>query len=91
MNLVIWLVLGGVVGWLASWVMQADGQGILLNIGIGVAGSLVAGLFISPLVETSSINAGNVGNFSPAGLLVALVGSITVLALVNLVRRGAVR
>ena len=89
MNLVIWLVLGGIVGWLASLVMRTDAQqGILLNVVIGVVGALVAGLFVSPLVGTSTINA---GNFSLAGLLVSLVGAILLLALVNLVRRGAVR
>ena len=89
MNLIIWLAVGGIVGWLASLVMRTDAQqGILLNVVVGVVGALIAGLFISPLVGTSTINA---GNFSIAGLLVSLVGSILLLALVNLVRRGAVR
>jgi uncharacterized membrane protein YeaQ/YmgE (transglycosylase-associated protein family) len=89
MNLIVWLVIGGVVGWLASLVMRTDAQqGILLNIVVGIVGALIAGWFISPLVGAGTINA---GNFSLAGLLVSLVGSILLLALVNLVRRGAVR
>jgi uncharacterized membrane protein YeaQ/YmgE (transglycosylase-associated protein family) len=89
MNLIVWLVIGGIVGWLASLVMRTDAQqGILLNIIVGIVGALIAGWFISPLVGSGTINA---GNFSLAGLLVSLVGSILLLALVNLVRRGAVR
>lgn len=89
MNLIVWLVIGGIVGWLASLIMRTDAQqGILLNIVVGIVGALIAGWFISPLVGASTINA---GNLSLAGLLVSLVGSILLLALVNLVRRGAVR
>ena len=89
MNLIIWLVLGGITGWLASLVMRTDGQqGILLNIVVGIVGAFVAGMFIAPLLHTSSINS---GNFSIAGVLVSVVGSILLLAVVNLVRRGAVR
>ena len=57
MNLIVWLVIGGVVGWLASIIMKRDAQqGIFLNIVVGVIGALLAGWFISPLVGLGTIN-----------------------------------
>ena len=57
MNILIWLVIGGVIGWLASLVMRTDGQqGILLNIVVGIVGALLGGWLISPLVGAGTIN-----------------------------------
>ena len=51
MNLIIWLVVGGVIGWLASIMMKTDGQqGVFLNVVVGIIGSMLGGWFISPLV-----------------------------------------
>ena len=89
MNIIIWLVVGGLVGWLASVIMRTDAQqGILLNVVVGIIGALLGGWLISPLVGVSGINQ---GNFSLPGLLVSLVGAIVLLAIVNLFRRGRVR
>lgn len=88
MNLIVWLVVGGIVGWLASIVMKRDAQqGIILNIVVGIIGALLAGWLISPLVGVGSINeALSVGSF-----LVSLVGAIILLAIVNLFTRGRTR
>ena len=85
MNLIVWLVVGGIVGWLASIIMKRDAQqGILLNIVVGIIGALLAGWIISPLVGVGSINDGlSVGSF-----LVSLVGAVILLAIVNLFTRG---
>jgi len=89
MNLLIWLIIGGVVGWLASLVMRTDAQqGIVLNVVVGIVGALVAGLLIAPAFLHGTINS---GDFSMPGILISLLGSILLLAVVNLVRRGAVR
>lgn len=89
MNLIIWLVVGGLVGWLASLLMRTDAQqGILLNVVVGIVGALIAGLVLTPLLGGGTINS---GDLSLSGLLVSLVGAVILLALVNLVRRGAVR
>ena len=89
MNLIIWLVLGGVVGWLASLIMRTDGQqGIVLNVVVGVVGAFLAGWFISPLVGLGTINQ---NNFSLASVLVSLIGAVILLAVVNLFRRGSGR
>lgn len=89
MNLIIWIVVGGVIGWLASLIMRTDAQqGIGLNIVVGVVGALLGGWFISPLVGAGTINQ---GDFSIAGMGVSLLGAIVLLAIVNLVRRGSAR
>jgi uncharacterized membrane protein YeaQ/YmgE (transglycosylase-associated protein family) len=89
MNLLIWLVIGGLVGWVASLIMKTDGQqGIVLNVVVGIVGAVVGGFMISPLLGSSTINQ---GNFSLPGLLVSLVGAIILLAVVNMVRRGRAR
>lgn len=89
MNVILWLAVGGVIGWLASMVMKTDNQqGILLNVVVGIVGAVVAGWVISPLVGAGTINQ---GNFSLPSLVVSFVGAVILLAVVNLFRRGAVR
>ena len=89
MNLIVWLIIGGVVGWLASLLMRTDGQqGIVLNVVVGLVGAFLAGWFISPLVGVGTINQ---NNFSLASVLVSLIGAVILLAIVNLFRRGSVR
>ena len=85
MGIIIWLVIGGIVGWLASLVMRTDAQqGILLNIVVGIVGAFIGGLIFSR------------GNINEAPLdvtsfIVSLVGAIILLAIVNLFRRGSIR
>ncbi len=85
MGIIIWLIVGGIVGWLASIIMRTDAQqGILLNIVVGIVGAFIGGLIFS----------GGTINQAPLSLnafLVSLVGAIVLLAIVNLVRRGSVR
>jgi uncharacterized membrane protein YeaQ/YmgE (transglycosylase-associated protein family) len=87
MNMIIWLVVGGLIGWVASMVMRTDGQqGLLLNVIVGVVGAALGGWLLSPLFGVSTINQ---SNFSVPGLLLSLGGAVILLAIVNLVRRGA--
>jgi len=89
MNIIIWLVIGGLVGWVASKVMNTDAQqGIILNVVVGIVGALLGGWLLSPLVGASTINQ---GNFSVAGLLVSFGGAIALLAIVRLVSGKRVR
>jgi uncharacterized membrane protein YeaQ/YmgE (transglycosylase-associated protein family) len=88
MGLVIWLIVGGIVGWLASLVMRTDAQqGILLNIAVGIVGAFLGGWLISPLVGVGTINQG----ISVGSIAVSLAGAIILLAIVNLFRRGRAR
>ena len=89
MNFIIWLIVGGVIGWLASMLMKTnDQQGMFLNVVVGVIGAMLAGWFISPLVGVGTINQ---NNFSVAAMLVSFLGAAVLLAIVNLFRRGSVR
>lgn len=89
MNIIVWLVVGGLIGWVASVVMRTDGQqGIFLNVVVGIVGAVLAGWFLSPLMGVSTINQ---SNFSAPGLFVSLVGAVILLAIVNLVRRRSLR
>lgn len=88
-NLLIWLVVGGLIGWVASIVMKTDGQqGILLNVVVGVVGAAIGGWFLAPLFGTGTINQ---DNLSIASLFVSFLGAVILLAIVNLVRRGTAR
>jgi uncharacterized membrane protein YeaQ/YmgE (transglycosylase-associated protein family) len=88
-NFLVWLILGGVIGWLASIVMRRDAQqGPVLNIVVGIVGAFIGGLVFSPLLGESTINQ---NNFSLAGLFVSFLGAVVLLGIVNLFHRGAVR
>jgi hypothetical protein len=89
MGLIILIIVGGVLGWLASIVMRTDGQqGIFLNVIVGIVGAFLAGLLLNPLLGGGNIMA---GDFSVSSLLVSFLGAVVLLAIVNLVRRGSVR
>jgi len=81
MNLIIYLIAGAIVGYVASRIMRTDSQqGWLLDIVVGIAGAFLAGYFISPLLGVGTINdAVNIPT-----LLVSLLGSVVLLAIVKL-------
>ena len=88
-NFIIWLVVGGVIGWVASMLMKTDAQqGLFLNVIVGIVGAALGGWFISPLVGVGTINQ---GSFSLGAMLVSLLGAVVLLAIVNLFRRGSAR
>jgi uncharacterized membrane protein YeaQ/YmgE (transglycosylase-associated protein family) len=85
MNFIIWLIVGGVCGWLASLIMRTDAQqGIILNIVVGIVGAFIAGLLFG---GGASLNHG----LSIETFLYSLLGAVVLLAIVNLIRRGTVR
>lgn len=87
MNIIIWLVVGGVLGWVASIFMGTNSrQSILLNVVVGIVGAVVGGWLLSPLFGVSTINQ---GNFTMPALGVSLLGALILLAVVNLVQRGS--
>jgi uncharacterized membrane protein YeaQ/YmgE (transglycosylase-associated protein family) len=78
-GIIIWLIVGGIIGWLASLIMRTDAQqGIILNIVVGIVGSVIAGLLFHPSGPLE-------------GFLYSLIGAVILLAIVNLIRRGTVR
>jgi uncharacterized membrane protein YeaQ/YmgE (transglycosylase-associated protein family) len=85
MNIIVWLVVGGIIGWLASIVMRTDAQqGIFLNVFVGIIGAFIGGLIFTG----GSINNASLNLYS---FLVSLLGAVVLLAIVNLFRRGSVR
>jgi uncharacterized membrane protein YeaQ/YmgE (transglycosylase-associated protein family) len=87
MNLIVWLVVGGLIGWVASMLMHSP-EGILMNVVVGIVGAFIGGWLLSPLVGAGTINS---NDFSLGGLAVSLLGAVILLAIVNLVRRGTSR
>lgn len=89
MNLILIIIIGGILGWLASMVMRTDAQqGIFLNIVVGVVGALLAGFLLNPLIGGGNIMQ---GDFSFSALVVSFLGAVVLLAIINLFRRGSVR
>ena len=89
MNFIIWLIVGGLIGWVASMIMKTDAQqGVILNVVVGIIGAMLGGWLLAPMLGTGTINT---NDFSLAGLGVSLLGAIVLLAIVNLVRRGTTR
>ena len=83
-NFIIWLIVGAIIGWLASQLMGKR-EGLLLNIIVGIVGAFLAGLVLTPLLGIPTINQ---GVFSLPALLVSLVGAIALLAIVSFFQRG---
>ena len=89
MHFILWIIVGGILGWIASIIMHTNAQqGLVLNIIVGIIGALVAGFLLTPLFGIDTINQ---SNFSLPSLGVSLLGAILLLAIVNLFRRGTVR
>ena len=89
MGIILMLVIGGVIGWLASIVMRTDAQqGIILNVVVGIVGAFLGGFLLSPLIGGAPITT---GALDVRSLMVSFLGAMILLAIVNLVRRGAVR
>lgn len=82
MNIIVWLIVGGLIGWVASLIMRTDAQqGILLNIVVGIVGAVIAGFAFGGMGDPLSIRT----------ILLALLGAVVLLGVVNLVKRGRVR
>lgn len=89
MNLIIMLIVGGIIGWLASIVMRTDGQqGLFLNIVVGIVGAILAGVVITPFLGGAPITS---GAFDIKSLFVSFLGAVVLLGIINLFRRGSVR
>lgn len=81
-NIILWIILGGVAGWIASMVMDTDASmGPLANIIVGIVGALVGGF----LVGLFGIS---VDTFSIAGLLVAILGAVVLLFIIGAIQRS---
>ena len=82
-NFIVWLIVGGIIGWVASMIMRTR-EGLLLNIIVGIVGAFIAGIVLTPFLGITTINQ---NNFSLPALMVSLLGAIILLAVVSLFRR----
>jgi len=82
-NFIVWLIAGGIIGWVASSLMHTR-EGLLMNIVVGIVGAFIAGLVLTPMLGIGTINQ---NNFSLPALIVSLLGAIILLAIVSLFQR----
>jgi len=88
MGWIIAIIVGGVAGWLASLVMNRDASmGIFWNIIVGIIGAVLGNAVLAPLLGIG----GSIQTFNLGGFIIAILGAIVLLAIVNLVQRGRVR
>jgi uncharacterized membrane protein YeaQ/YmgE (transglycosylase-associated protein family) len=86
MNILVWLIVGGLIGWAASVFMGTDGrQGIILNVIVGIVGAALGGWLFGGAFGAATINQ---GNLSLGGIMVSLVGAVILIAIMKLVRRA---
>ncbi len=83
MNLLIYLIVAAVIGWVATELMH-DRSNLLINIIVAVIGAFLAGYFLSPIFKVGTIN----DAITVPTMLVTLLGAVILLAIVHLVRRG---
>ena len=86
MGIIVWLIMGGVVGWIASMIMGTDGQqGIILNVVVGIVGALIGGWLIGPMLGAGSIN----DSITIMSFVVSLIGAVILLAILSFFRRSS--
>jgi uncharacterized membrane protein YeaQ/YmgE (transglycosylase-associated protein family) len=83
MNLLIYLIVAAVIGYIATQIMN-DSSNLLINIVVAIVGAFIAGYFLSPIFHVGTIN----DAFTIPTMLVTLLGSVILLAVVNMLRRG---
>ena len=85
MNFIVWLIVGGLLGWVASMIMGTnDRQGLVLNVVVGIVGAALGGFLLAPMLGTGTINQ---GDLSMSSLVVSLLGAVILLAIVGFFRR----
>lgn len=81
MGIILWIIFGGLTGWIASMIMNTDNQqGIVLNVVVGIIGAIVGGWLMSFFGE-SGVNGFNLYSF-----IVALIGSVVLIAVLKFIR-----
>lgn len=81
MNILIWIIFGGLAGWIASMIMNTDGQqGILLNVIVGIVGASLGGFIMEFFGQ------GGVSGFNLYSFLVAILGAVVLIYIVKLIR-----
>lgn len=83
MGIILWIIFGALVGWIASLIMKTDSQqGLLLNIIVGIVGAVIGGWLMGFFGQSG------VTGFNLYSLVVALIGAIVLVAIVKVLRRA---
>lgn len=86
MGIISWIVLGALAGWVASIIMKNNPRmGAFANIAVGIIGAFIGGLIMNLIGANADVS-----GFTLESFLVALLGSVILLAIINLVRKGSV-
>lgn len=81
MGIILWIIFGGLVGWIASMIMNTDNQqGIILNVVVGIVGAIIGGYLMSFLGESG------VSGFNLYSFIVALVGAVVLISVVKFIK-----
>jgi uncharacterized membrane protein YeaQ/YmgE (transglycosylase-associated protein family) len=78
---IVWLVIGGLAGWLASLIVRGTGQGILINIVVGIVGAVIANLIFGAGINEA---------ITTMTFIYSVIGAVILLVIINLVNRGRV-
>jgi len=85
LNVITWLIVGGVIGWLANRILRTNGRrGLVLNVVVGIVGALGGGWLLSPVIAG---DAANQQGFTGMSLVVSFSGAMILLVIVNLIRQ----
>jgi uncharacterized membrane protein YeaQ/YmgE (transglycosylase-associated protein family) len=83
-NVLVWIIIGGIAGWLASIVMKTNrSQGLLMDIVVGIVGGLAGGWLLTAIGVGGAVTGLNLGS-----LLTAFIGAVVLLALLRVLRRN---
>lgn len=86
MGIISWIVLGALAGWVASIIMKNNSSmGAFANIAVGIIGAFIGGLIMNLIGANADVT-----GFTLESFLVALLGSVILLAIINLIRKGSV-
>ncbi|MCL4247511.1 MAG: GlsB/YeaQ/YmgE family stress response membrane protein [Anaerolineae bacterium] len=83
-NIIVWIIIGAIAGWLASIVMKTNAsQGLLTDIIVGIVGGLIGGFVLNAIGVGGEVTGLNLGS-----ILVAFIGAVILLALLRMLRRA---
>lgn len=84
LHFIVFLIIGGIAGWLAGRLMSGHGYGVIVDVILGIVGGLVGGWIVSTLlgIQTTGLI---------ASFIVALIGACILVAIVHLIKREPIR
>lgn len=83
-NILVWIIVGGIAGWLASIVMKTNySQGLIMDIIVGIVGAFIGGWLLTAIGVGGAVTGINIGS-----ILTAFIGAVVLLGLLRVIRRA---